>query len=199
MMEIAAERPMPGSPDHVFAYLADLRNHWELTGRAITVVALDGHDRGCVRLHGPLGIRRTALTRLMTVEAPWLIAGAAVVGRRTVARVTWTLAPAGSGTRVRLAATIGVAGPCDRALLALGGRRWLSRRFATVLARLERRLEPSDSTSALGLGSVVGHVAALGGQRQSLGDPLGDPPVHRVRLPTGAAEGAGGHRGAGPE
>jgi hypothetical protein len=41
---------------------------------------------------------------------------------------------------VRLAADIEQAGPGDRVLLALGGRWWLQRRFASTLDHLAREL-----------------------------------------------------------
>jgi hypothetical protein len=68
------------------------------------------------------------------------LSGTAEVGSGTIARVSWTLQPAGEHTRVRLAATVERASVLDRALLALGGRRWLERRFAGTLQTLERRV-----------------------------------------------------------
>jgi hypothetical protein len=89
---------------------------------------------------GPLGIRRAARTRVVESHAPTRLSGTAEVGSGTIARVSWTLQPAGEHTRVRLAATVERASVLDRALLALGGRRWLERRFAGTLQTLERRV-----------------------------------------------------------
>jgi hypothetical protein len=94
---------------------------------------------GGVRIRGPLGIHRRARTTLVSTEPPALIRGRAELGR-TVGHVTWTLQPAGGGTRVTLDATVERAWAGDRLLLRLGGRRWLRRRFERVLETLERQL-----------------------------------------------------------
>jgi hypothetical protein len=143
---VSAERDVAASPDILFAYLADLEQHWELADRFIEVVSLerpagDGLAHGgVVRMRGPLGIGRNAHTRVVESEAPTRLAGSAEVGPGTVARVSWTLRPAGAYTRVRLEATVERATPVDRVLLALGGRQWLARRFAAILETLARRM-----------------------------------------------------------
>jgi uncharacterized protein YndB with AHSA1/START domain len=129
----------------VFDFLADLENHWIVAER-FDVVSLhtggDGRvDGGEVRVHGPLGLRRTARTRVAAVRPPRLIIGTAEIGSRTRARVSWSLAGHLESTRVRLAASVERAGPLDRALLTLGGRRWLRHRFARTLERLADELE----------------------------------------------------------
>jgi hypothetical protein len=131
--------------DAVFAFLSDLSNHFELEGRfdllELTSSTGQAVDGGRVRMRGPLGIGRTALTRVVLVEAPGHIAGTATLGRLTAAEVSWTLSEAGGeATLVRLAAVVIRAGTLDRLLLAAGGRAWLERRFATLLARLSERL-----------------------------------------------------------
>jgi hypothetical protein len=63
--------------------------------------------------------------------------GRALVGRRTVGRVRWELAPSGAGTTVLLSAVVDRASLLDRVLLAAGGRRWLRRIFVDALRRLE--------------------------------------------------------------
>jgi hypothetical protein len=63
--------------------------------------------------------------------------GSAEVGHTTRARVTWTLAPEGEGTRVRLAAEVIEAGWLDRVLLALGGAAWMRAHFGAVISRLD--------------------------------------------------------------
>jgi uncharacterized protein YndB with AHSA1/START domain len=134
---IAASRRIDASPEDVFAALDDLTNHWQLLDRwtEIVDVAPDGRS-ATVRLRGPLGLRRTAQTRVLTSDPPRALEGEARVGRGTVGRVCWTLTADGDGTRVDLEAEVVSAGRLDRALLALGARRWLRARFADALDRL---------------------------------------------------------------
>ena len=142
----SAERDVDAPADVVFGYLADLEQHWQLADRFIEVVSLErpaagGAARGgVVRMKGPLGIHRAAQTRVVEADPPARLSGSAQVGSGTVARVSWTLRPADGSTRVALEATIERAAPLDRMLLALGGRRWLERRFGRILETLERRV-----------------------------------------------------------
>jgi uncharacterized protein YndB with AHSA1/START domain len=142
--EIEAEALVPASPEEVFEFLSDLDNHWRLVDRFVQVVELEGPDGqpangGVVRLRGPLGVRRTARTRVTAAKAPRLLIGTAELGERTRGRVSWTLAGRLGQTRVRLAAEVEHADPLDRLLLRLGGRAWMRRRFATALERLVER------------------------------------------------------------
>jgi uncharacterized protein YndB with AHSA1/START domain len=139
--EIRAVTIVPAAPQAVFEFLADLENHWRLADRFIEVVDLerdsDGRAHGGrVRMRGPLGLRRTAATRVLAAEPPQLIVGLAEIGLGTRAYVRWRLAPQAGATRVTLEAAIDRVGPLDRVALALGGRRWLKRRLDTVVARL---------------------------------------------------------------
>jgi hypothetical protein len=109
-----------------------------LAGRWIEVVSINGSvaeqpDGGVVRIHGPLGLRRTARTRVLSGEPPERIAGSAELGGGTSATVSWTLEDAGEVTRVRLAAEVHTATFGDRLLLAIGGRAWMRRHLANVL------------------------------------------------------------------
>lgn len=121
-------------PEEIYALLADLREHWRLAGRWVQALEL-GDDGGVVRLRGPLGVTRTARTRVVLAEAPGLLAGEAVLGA-TRANVSWLLRTEGEGTRVTLRADVVEATSGDRLLLALGGRKWLRARFRVTLARL---------------------------------------------------------------
>jgi hypothetical protein len=128
-------------PEEVFAFLADLGNHWIVADRFVEVVDLhraggDPADGGQVRLRGPLGVRRTVTTRVVAAKAPRLLIGTAEIAPRTRARVSWALAGHADDTRVRLAASVERASALDRALLRLGGRWWLRRRFEATLDRL---------------------------------------------------------------
>jgi hypothetical protein len=100
-----------------------------------------------VRLHGPLGLRRTARTRLLQLDPPRRVAGTAEVGRRTRARVAWDLEPDGDGTLVCLSADVVALGLLDRLPWALAGRRVMARGFPAVLARLQDVIEATDSGS----------------------------------------------------
>ena len=130
---IEATRVVPHPPAEVFDFLADLRNHWQLDP------AFAVRD-GCIRVRGPLGMWREARTEVVSLEPPRRLRGQATIGGATAASVTWDVARDGRGSIVRLAAEVHRASPLDRALLALGGRWWLRRRFARVLAALDRRL-----------------------------------------------------------
>jgi polyketide cyclase/dehydrase/lipid transport protein len=149
-VEAATEVPAPA--DRVFAYLSDLGNHWQLADRWIEVLELGRPpgapqgappDRGRVRMRGPLGVGRTATTAVEAAHPNSSMEGTARMGRGTAARVRWELAARGGVTEVRLSAGIEDAGALDRALLALGGRAWLARRFESVLERLVDRFRAS--------------------------------------------------------
>ena len=136
----------------LFAFLADLENHWLLTDRFVEVLTLErpaggGPARGGrVRVRGPLGISRTAQTRVAVADPPHAIAGTAAIGRRTEAQVRWTLAPEGESTRVRLEAAVQRAGARDAVRLGSGGRRWLGRRGGAIHApRAPRVVDAQDS------------------------------------------------------
>jgi uncharacterized protein YndB with AHSA1/START domain len=160
---IEAQAVIPAGPEAVFDYLARLDHHWQLMDGSVEVVSLDGDgedgpDRAVVRLHGPLGVRRTVHTRVLEVERPRLLRGRAGIGRRsdggrvTEGEVTWRLTPDGDGrTRVHLAATVRSASVVDRVVLALGGRAWMRARFKAALSRLvaqagTRRRDPQRQT-----------------------------------------------------
>ena len=103
------------------------------------MVALDDGPGGTVRMRGPLGLRRTAHTTVTAMREPRLLIGIAELPGGTRARVSWTLAGRLGQTRVRLAAHVEHAAPLDRALLRLGGRVWLRRRFRDTLASWRAR------------------------------------------------------------
>lgn len=136
--DIAATATVPAPPDEVFAFLSDLGNHWIVADRFVEVIELHRPggtlaDGGQVRVRAPLGLRRTVTTRVVASKSPRLLIGTAELGTGTRARVSWSLAGHLDTTRVRLAAAVERATGVDRALLALGGRWWLQRRFAATL------------------------------------------------------------------
>ena len=133
---IQAERVVAATPEAVFAFLSNLANHWKLTGRWVEAVALEDSN-GRVRIHGPLGLRRTARTTVVDAAPSHVIHGTAELSRGTLARVSWELTEDADGTAVRLSAEVERAALPDRLLLALGGRAWMARRFETILERLD--------------------------------------------------------------
>jgi hypothetical protein len=139
-------------PSAVFEYLSDLENHWQLADRFIEVLRLergpDGRAHGgSVRMHGPLGLRRTATTRVVEAVPESIMRGTADLGG-TRALVRWSLSAQSESTVVDLVAEVEQAGWRDRALLAVGGRRWLARRFRAILERLAALLDGKASGPA---------------------------------------------------
>jgi len=138
---VEARVSVPTSREELFERLARLENHWALADRWVEVVSLNGDarapaDGGVVRLHGPLGLSRTARTTVDRVEEPSLISGTAQVGPHTRGKVSWALVSEGGGTLVTLRGELVEAGPLDRAIWALGGRLWMERRLRVTLERL---------------------------------------------------------------
>jgi polyketide cyclase/dehydrase/lipid transport protein len=145
---IEADGLVPAGREAVFAFLASLDRHWQLADRWIEVVSLDGDRGGRVRMRGPLGVHRTATTRVVESRAPDYLHGTASMGA-TEGHVTWTLSEAGEGsTRVRLEASVVRARPLDRLLLAAGGRLWLRRRLRATIAALARAVAVSPTREA---------------------------------------------------
>jgi hypothetical protein len=124
------------TPEAVFRFLSSLENHWALAGRSMEVLALED-STGRVRIRGPLGLRRTANTKVVHAEPDRLMKGIAELSRGTRAHICWELSEDSGGTAVRLAAETERTALGDRLLLALGGRVWLERHFDAILARLD--------------------------------------------------------------
>ncbi len=134
-----ASADVPAPADEVFAFLADLRNHWRLAARWIEVLGLlpqsAADDGGTVRLSGPLGLARTVTTRVDQVVEPTAIDGHGVCGT-TRAAVSWRLAERGPVTHVSVEVRLLEAGARDRVIWRAGGRRWLAGRLAQTLSAL---------------------------------------------------------------
>ena len=98
-----------------------------------------------VRIRGPLGLHRTAVTSVDRVEPPRRLEGTARLGG-TRAEVAWTLRARDAGTtEVGLAATVLRSGALDRLVLRLGGAAWMRRLFAATLAHLAERFASSSA------------------------------------------------------
>ncbi len=143
-LEIRATRSVAADADDVFAFLADLEQHWLIADRFVEVIEIDGpldaRNGGRVRLRGPLGVRRTSRMRVEFARPPYELGGCAEMSGGTVAQVRWSLRPADARTVVTLGASIENAGMLDRLLLRLGGRAWLRSRFEGALCALERHV-----------------------------------------------------------
>jgi uncharacterized protein YndB with AHSA1/START domain len=137
-LRIEATRVVQATPEAVFRFLSELENHWSLAGRWVEVVALNDSS-GRVRIHGPLGLRRTAGTKVVDAEPDHVLHGIAELSGGTRARISWELSEDSGGTAVRLAAETEHTALGDRLLLALGGRIWLEHRFDAILARLDEQ------------------------------------------------------------
>jgi hypothetical protein len=184
----------------VFGFLSDLGNHWRLEGRFVQLGGLDADGLGGrVKVKGPLGLSRTARTRVLGVEPESRLNGRAEIGSRTVGLVEWTIAPLGAGSQVTLTARVERASALDRAVLALGGRAWLGRIFVRALARLDEVLDQhrfrsspsSPTTSPTARPSAGCSVVEVDPDREQLGShraddravqPVADPALTLARV-----------------
>jgi len=134
-VRIEASGVVPAAPEAVFRFLSKLENHWHLADRWIEVVELnDGSGR--VRMHGPLGLRRTARTIVLDAQPDHVMHGTAELSGGTRAQIAWVLSEDAAGTAVRLSAELENATVPDRVLLTLGGAHWMRRRFDAILETL---------------------------------------------------------------
>ena len=138
-MTIEATRVVAATPEAVFRFLSKLENHWALAGRWVEVVELEDSS-GRVRIHGPLGLRRTASTRVVDAVPDHAMHGVAELSGGTRARIGWEMNEDAGGTAVRLSADVEHTTLPDRLLLALGGRAWMARHFDAILVRLGEQL-----------------------------------------------------------
>lgn len=139
-----ARTVVPYPPEHVYAFLARLDNHWHLGDRYLRLEHVSAENgKGRIAIRAPLGLRRTARTSVTTTRPPTTFGGTATVGQRTTARIHWNIQSHERGAHVALQATLLAVAPIDRLLLTLGGRRWLRRRFRSTLRRLADALDHS--------------------------------------------------------
>lgn len=134
--EIVVQRPR----EAVFAFLADLENHWEIAGDGVVARYEQLDERSSRVLFGPPGLRRWATSRITRTEPPRLIEGEAET-ERSDGTVRWTLEELAPGqTRVRFEQELRPRPVDDRIAVALSGW-WLRRHYRATLARLRARLE----------------------------------------------------------
>jgi hypothetical protein len=134
----------------VYAFLSQLPNHERVGGGRFRLDTLAADRLGArIVICGPLGIRRTVETTITRLDPARGVGGTAVVGRRTVARLNWTIHAAGERSHVALTATVVRIGVLDRVLLAAGGRRWLTRGFHRVLTSLSTSIGAAAPDAAV--------------------------------------------------
>lgn len=152
MTSIIAAGTVGAPPAAAFAFLSDLRNHWRLTGRWISLEGLagpaNGPTGGTVQLRGPLGIRRTVHTSVLEADPATGVHGRARIGRRTEATVHWQIEPGLDQTaRVTLRAEVLRLSWPDRLILLSFGGGWLAERFGETIARLDGLLSARDPSA----------------------------------------------------
>ena len=148
--DISVTRVVAVDRGEVFGFLSDLENHWLIADRFVDVIDLEGppgaRTGGRVRIRGPLGVRRTARTRVDFARPVEEMGGSADLGETTSADVRWRLQARDGATAVTLGAKIRHAGPLDRLLLALGGLWWMRRRFDGTLRALDNQLSAARTS-----------------------------------------------------
>ncbi|MGH2944220.1 MAG: hypothetical protein ACRDLN_15750, partial [Solirubrobacteraceae bacterium] len=93
-------------------------------------------DRCDARVRVPLRVRRHASMHVTPGRKRRLLTTEVRLDRTTVAWATWILTPNRATTEVDLALQLESRGFLTRVVLLLGGRRWIARRLARVLAML---------------------------------------------------------------
>jgi hypothetical protein len=140
-VSIAASRVVTAPRHKTFSLLAEIENHWPLASSLVSIDDVDG-SRGHIVVHGPLGLKKHARTRLTRVdEEAGIVEGLAEDDEGTLAVVTWRVARAADATRVGLEVDLRRLALVDRALLLLGGRMWLRRCLRRTLDNLEETLQ----------------------------------------------------------
>jgi hypothetical protein len=148
---VTAIRMISHPPERVYAFVADIENHWRLSDRCLRLEGLNRKPSGGrIIIAGPLGVRRTVHTTVTTEHEPHRFGGVATIGHRTRAVAHWDIELTQQGTRVVLESRACSLGTLDRILLALGGRWWLRREYRRVLARLAEILDVTEPTGPEG-------------------------------------------------
>ena len=151
MRNAAACAEVDAPAGEVFAFLANLHNHWRLAGpwiEVVTVTTADAlADRATIRLRGPLGMVFPVETQIDEVHEPHTIKGRGACGGSR-GEVTWSLVDGESGsTLVSVDVRLRRAAIHHRAIWVAGGRAWLARRLAHTVAGLDRDLAAHAAVS----------------------------------------------------
>jgi uncharacterized protein YndB with AHSA1/START domain len=147
-LSITIDRPR----EEVFDYLADIANHPEFTDHylkewRLTREESSGRGAGArYRVDAPRNRFSWADMTFVEVERPFRIVAVGRGGKfnRIKTFASWTLSPAGSGTRVEYVTETEPPLITDRLMEAFGFRRWLRRRSNKALKRLQRILEDNE-------------------------------------------------------
>ncbi len=142
--------------EEVFDYLADIANHPEFSDHFLKdwrLTRVDSVGRGAgarFRLDAPFQRFGWADMTFIAVERPFRIVAVGRGGKfnRNKTYTTWTLSPAGSGTKVEYSTETEPKLPTDRIMEAFGLRRWFRRGTRKALRRLQSILEEDHDRGA---------------------------------------------------
>ena len=100
---ITAARLVSHPPERVYAFVADIENHRQLSDPHLHLDELNRkRSGGRITISGPLGLRRTAWMTVTVKDAPHCFGGSATVGNRTRAHADWRIEATQHGARVVL-------------------------------------------------------------------------------------------------
>ena len=142
--------------EEVFDYLADIANHPEFSDHYLKdwrLTRVDSVGRGAgarFRVDAPFQRFGWADMTFIELERPYRIVAAGRGGKfnRNKTYTTWTLSPAGSGTKVEYSTETEPKLPTDRIMEAFGLRRWFRRGTRKALRRLQSILEEDHDRGA---------------------------------------------------
>ncbi len=175
---IVAREEVRAPAEGVLRVLLDLDAHQDLTDGGLEIVQLYGprgrRTGGVVVLRGPAGIRRHAVTRVQGAEAGRLW-GKATTSNGTEAKLEWLLRPTGAATSVEVRLHLRPRHWRDHVLLHLGARRWLHRRLAAALTRLEPAALKAlhDPPAAMLKSDSSTPIELLGSPHRPMSRPIG--------------------------
>jgi uncharacterized protein YndB with AHSA1/START domain len=149
---ITIDRPR----EEVFDYLADIANHPEFSDHylkrwRLTRVESVGRGAGArFRMDAPFQRFGWADMTFVEVERPYRIVAVGRGGKFNRNRTfsSWTLSPAGQGTRVEYTTEIEPALITDRIMEGFGLRRWFRRGGRKAMRRLQAILEENEDRGA---------------------------------------------------